>query len=78
VPLTLQVNLRTDVKEIINWLYIIQGKKFISLLQSHFVPESFSLSSVLDKSNAEPTRRVLKGLFIKILVKLNMIISQHI
>jgi len=69
LTLTVQVNIRSDIKEIINWLHNILGSKIISLLPSHPVPESLYFRSVLDKSTAVPTRRIHKGFFIEMSVK---------
>jgi len=49
VSITVQEYLRSNVKEIINRLNTIQGRKVISLLPSHLVPESLSFCSVLER-----------------------------
>jgi len=69
MSLRVQENLRSDVKEIINWLHIIQGRKFTSLLLSPLVPKRLSFNSVLEKPTAEPVCRIHKGFFIKMSVK---------
>ena len=49
MSISVQENLRSNVKEIINWPNNIRGRKIISLLPSYLVPESLSFYSVLEK-----------------------------
>jgi hypothetical protein len=59
VSLTVEENIRKNVKEIKNRLHNIQGRKYISLLPSHLVPESLSFYSVLEKSTADIVPRIV-------------------
>jgi hypothetical protein len=70
VSLSVQENLRSDVREIINWFQIIQRRNLIALMPSYFFPESLSFCSGLEKSTLGPVTRILKGFFIKMSVKL--------